>query len=264
MTATLTIMSIPLDDAAALDVAPQPLRDIALELGVVILGAGLHLGTAPIRNSWAVLISCVLFPGRFMIRLLLALVVLVCSAPRGYAAIPPIPEKAENCGDRFEQFRELLTSVELADKAAVVLADEAIYAHDFFVRKRPALTPEQKAELKQNFESAFRARASASGGLVDIAACWHSMVTVRDFDFDGYRETIVLLRPESFTLGSQLLDWVGRDWCPRVWNSVVAEVQASSTFPVPSFNGFSWCPNRQAQHEEVAPAAKPKVSRRKK
>lgn len=176
-----------------------------------------------------------------MIRLFIASAVLAGGA--AFASPPQlnVSPSAESCGAGFEKLREFFKDVGLADKAALVLGDDAMYAYDAWVPRKQALSKQRKAELRRSFENAFRKRASEPGGFVDVAACWHSTQVRRDFDWVAYRDVILQFRTETFTLGSQGLDWLGREWCPKVWDSVLAEVQRDSRFPVPAFRGLIWC-----------------------
>ena len=182
-----------------------------------------------------------------MIRLFMVSAVFACGSA---FATPPqsnVPPSAKSCGARFEELQEFFRSVDLADKAASIFGDEAIYAYEAFVSRKRALSKLHKAELRRSFEAAFRRRASEPGGFVDVAACWHSTHFRHDFDWEGYRNVILQLRKETFTLGSQNLDWLGREWCPKVWKPVLAEVQRGSTFPIPAFRGLIWCGDQDDQ-----------------
>ncbi len=182
-----------------------------------------------------------------MIRLVMASAVFACGAA---FANPPelnVSPSVESCGAGYEELRQFFRGVALADKAALVLGDDAIYAYEAFVPRKRALSKPQKAELRRSFETAFRARASEPGGFVDVAACWHSTHVRRDFDWEAYRNVILQLKKETSTLGTQNLDWLAREWCPKVWKPVLAEVQRGSTFPIPAFRGLIWCGSRDNQ-----------------
>jgi len=175
-----------------------------------------------------------------MIKYIFLVISLVYIPIFSYAEAQEIPKSIDSCGPRFQQFKKHFEKLGLSEQFAGLYTD---YAIDGFINDNKDIEPNKVSELRSLLKSTFNYHASVSGGFVDIASCYYSInkpyVDFQESDFQELERTYNIVK--SISMGSQLLDWIAREWCAENWGAMLLQIQAQSNFSVPNFTPIMLC-----------------------
>jgi hypothetical protein len=150
-----------------------------------------------------------------------------------------VPRSSDNCGPRYERFRTHFNDSGLPEKFVQLLSNDAMEGFLAFAAEK-MYPPVPTAEVKKLIEFAFALRANEQNGFVNIASCWYSLNGRDSFDFEDSKN---MIKEFDSTLGTQVLDWIGNEWCSENWESIFLKIQAELKPRLPPFRPLTRCIN---------------------